>query len=90
MKHIKYLPQAIILAAGVLASVPAWANPPAIAYSFGAASAGASGSGAPPPSRAPGADALRWLGGLGPTQPETSPAPIQNGSGGGRAVVAHH
>ena len=75
-----HFPKAITAAAGLvvagfLAAEPAAAQPP-IAYSFGTAAAAASSADAPvATSRAPGADALRWLGGLGSTQAEPGLAP---------------
>jgi hypothetical protein len=86
MKHIKHLPQAIALAS-LLATAPAWSQPPSVAYSFGSASgSGSTLASEPAPSRAPGADALRWLGGLGSTQSEPSPAAIAAAE---RAAVSH-
>lgn len=75
-----HFPKAIIAAAGLvvaafLAAGPASAQP--IAYSFGTGAAAASPADAPVvTSRAPGADALRWLGGLGSTQAEPGLAPV--------------
>ena len=84
MKHIL---NAMLVIAGVLTVVPAWAQPPSVTYSFSSASAAGSSSGIPPmPSRAPGADALRWLGGLGSSPAEPSPASI---AAADRAAVAH-
>jgi hypothetical protein len=77
---------AALIIAGVVAAAPAWAQPPAISYSFNSAGAAGSGTSVPPAtSRAPGADALRWLGGLGPIQAEPTP----DGTIAGRSV-AHH
>ena len=67
-----------VVAAGVIAAVPAWAQPP-IADAFNAGG-GMSNAAQPPNSRAPGAAALRWLGGLGSTQSEAGPAPVTAGA----------
>jgi hypothetical protein len=75
MKH--FLNVTVIIAT-LVAPTPAWAQSPSVTYSFSPASAaGTQGSA----SRAPGADALRWLGGLGPVQAEPKPAPIPIASG---------
>jgi hypothetical protein len=85
MKRILKL--TVIVAGVAAAAVPAWAQSPSVAYSFGPAGAGATGSDVQaPPSRAPGADALRWLGGLGAVQTEPKPAPI---AATDRAAVSH-
>jgi len=78
MKHVRH---AMIIIAGALAAAPAWAQSPSIAYSFHSIGAAGSGTAVEPPRlRAPGADALRWLGGLGSTQAEPNPAPISAGA----------
>jgi len=87
---MKYLLNMALIAAALGAAAPAGAQPPAISYSFSSASTTGSGSSVPLPSRAPGADALRWLGGLGPTQTEPNAAPISDGLVARRAVLAHH
>jgi len=71
MKHVLKM---MVMVAGVAAAAPAWAQPSTIAYSFSSASpSGLPADVRPSPVRAPGADALRWLGGLGPTQAEPNP-----------------
>jgi hypothetical protein len=70
MKHLFNLMVAI---AAIAMPSPAWTQSQSITYSFSPASAaGVQGL----PSRAPGADALRWLGGLGTIQIEPKPATI--------------
>jgi hypothetical protein len=80
MRHILI---AVLVAAGLALAVPTWAQSPAMSYSFGQAVGAASNGDLQPPSRAPGADALRWLGGLGSTQTESRPAPLSAGAVGG-------
>jgi len=76
-----------VIIAGVVAAVPVWAQSSSVAYSFGqTGTVGAASDVQPPPARAPGADALRWLGGLGTVQPEPKPAPIAATE---RAAVSH-
>lgn len=71
MKHVLKI---MVMIAGVAAAVPAAAQPSTIAYSFSSASASALPADVrPSPARAPGADALRWLGGLGSPQAEPDP-----------------
>jgi len=70
MKHIL---NATVIVTAIATAAPAWGQSPSLTYSFNPASAaGVQG----PPSRAPGADALRWLGGLGPIQAEPKSVPI--------------
>ena len=74
MKHILKVTTAIL--AVVATPAPTWAQSPSVAYSFSPASAAGTGRAEAPSSRAPGGDALRWLGGLGPIQAEPKPVPI--------------
>ena len=76
MTHIGKI---MILAAGLIAAVPAWAQGPAASYSFAPASGSEAGAPEPRALRAPGAEALRWLGGLGSTRAEPEIAPMQAG-----------
>lgn len=69
----------LMLVAGgaAVAALPAWAQSPAMSYSFGPTAGSPFAAELPPPRlHAPGADAIRWLGGLGSTGAEPGPAPI--------------